>query len=148
MARKMKKMVFFVVPLGVIFMVILGFGVGHLLFSAKITGNKRYKLDIGVHGIRMIDPDEKRSDEDLKFNDVWEKGVSPKDIPSLPGEGRRNTSSGGADNRDENVEDVDEAIIDGNNESATGVIQEPTTNNTSTSPANPAYTDNSRKRNE
>jgi len=152
MAQKKKKWVFLIVPLAVIFSTVLGFGVGHLFFSPKITGNKRFKLDIGVHGIRMVDPDEKKGD-DLEFNDVWEKGVSPNDIPSLSPNGRRGNSGGGTTNNDDSSQDDENIQLDEGDDLPT-VEETPEQSTPSatqgSSPAGntPAYTDNSRKRNE
>ena len=154
MAQKKKRLVFLIVPLALIFSVCVGFGVGHIFLTPQIIKNKNFKLDIGIHGVRLIDPDEKKP-EDSDFSDVWQKGVSKKDIPPLrSGSGKRNSSSGAdIDNEAQNANDLD---VD-NSTTPAGNTQSSENNPATTSNEKPteqpkidsgAYNENSKKRGE
>jgi|GEM_PF-2382849 len=86
--------------IGLVIFVVGGFLVGFFFFAPKLTGRNDLSLDIGLQGIRILDPENVKEAEDAGFADVWETGVSKNDIPSLKSNSstKKSTSSSSSSN--------------------------------------------------
>jgi len=150
MAAKTKKKrgnIFLKVIISMIMATFIGFGVGFFYFAPKLTGN-HVSIKVTTNGIRLLSPEEMAGSKAAGFSDVWEKGVSPKDIPALKGDERKKNDEEKADDEGIQIEPPIGDLTDrANDGEASGSITpvappaNPTGNDTN-------YTTNSRQRDE